>query len=345
MLANALILPVQPGVMILGGIALIGGMVLPALGQILAWLAWPLAAYTLQVVGLLAEIPSGAVSIGEFTPWMALAAYALLFGLTLGSALLAALRQKLKPGLVFAGFGLVVMLAWSGALRRPDGRLHVILLDTPESQAVVLRQPDGRTVLVGGADSGNQLSGDMGRLAGPLGRRLDALVLPSASTDQLNGLPLLIEHFHPEQAYWAIYPPDKRAAQRVNQVLADTRTDVTLLEPGAELQLDQGVTLRLLAADAEGAALQLEYENLCVLWPNGFSPAAVEKSGQRVKGCLLLGDAELDAAEWADLMPLGAAYFGEYPLAQPGALSTGANGQIEIISDGDKLWINAERGQ
>jgi len=72
-LANPLILPVQPGVMILGGIALIAGMVLPAIGQILAWLAWPLAAYTLRVVEGLARIQSGAVSIGEFTPWMALA--------------------------------------------------------------------------------------------------------------------------------------------------------------------------------------------------------------------------------------------------------------------------------
>ncbi|MHB8193925.1 MAG: ComEC/Rec2 family competence protein [Bellilinea sp.] len=343
MLANALILPVQPGVMILGGVALIGGMVLPALGQVLAWLAWPLAAYTLRVVELLADIPTGAVSIGEFTPWMALAAYALLFGLTLGSAPLAALRQKLKPGLVFAGFGLVVMLAWSGALRRPDGRLHILLLDTPDSQAVVLRQPGGRTVLVGGADSGNQLSGDVGRLRGPLGRRLDALVLPSADTDQLNGLPLLIERYRVEQAFWAISPPDKRASERVNQALAESRAEVRLLEPGAELRLDQAVTLKVLAADEERAALQVEYGNLCVLWPNGFSPAALQKSGRRVDGCLLLGDAELDPAEWSGLMPLGVVHFGDHPLAQTGVLSTGANGQIEIISDGERMWINAER--
>ncbi|MHB1121062.1 MAG: ComEC/Rec2 family competence protein, partial [Bellilinea sp.] len=315
-----------------------------ALGQVLAWLVWPLAAYTLRVVELLADIPTGAVSIGEFTPWMALAAYALLFGLTLGSAPLAALRQKLKPGLVFAGFGLVVMLAWSGALRRPDGHLHILLLDTPDSQAVVLRQPGGRTVLVGGADSGNQLSGDVGRLRGPLGRRLDALVLPSADTDQLNGLPLLIERYRVEQAFWAISPPDKRASERVNQALADTRAEVTLLEPGAELRLDREVTLRVLTAGEEGAALQVAYGNLCVLWPNGFSPAALQKSGQRVDGCLLLGDGELDPVEWSALMPLGVVYFGDHPLAIPGTLSTGANGQIELISDGEKLWINAEKG-
>lgn len=343
MLANALILPAQPGVMILGGVALIAGMVLPALGQILAWLAWPLAAYTLQVVEVLGRIPAGAVSTGEFTPWMVLAAYGLLFGLTLGGAPLAALRQKLKPGMVFAGFGLVVVVAWSAALRRPDGNLHILLLDTLESQAVVLRQPGGRTILVGGADSGNQLSGDVGRLTGPLERRLDALVLPSASAAQLNGLPLLIERLPVEQAYWAVPPPDKRAAERVNQALADRRTAVTLLEPGAELQLDRGVTLRVLTADKDRAALQLTYENLCVLWPNGFSPAALQKSGQRVKGCLLLGDAELDAAGWADLMPLGVVYLGDHPPAQPGTLSTGKNGQIELISDGDKLWIEVEK--
>ncbi|MFA5835494.1 MAG: ComEC/Rec2 family competence protein [Bellilinea sp.] len=343
MLANPLILPVQPGVMILGGVALIAGMVLPAIGQILAWLAWPLAAYTLRVVEGLARIQSGAVSIGEFTPWMALAFYVVLFGLTFGRERLAPLREKLKPGLLFAGLGLVTLVAWSAALRLPDGRLHLFVMDTQDGQAVVLRLPTGQRVLIGGAPGANQLSSQLGQLTGPLERRLDTLVLNSASASSMEGLPLLIERFPVAQAFWAIAPPEKRAAERVNEALEKSHTQASLLAKGAQLQLDEGVLLQVLAVDADHAALQLEYGNLCVIWPEGFSPEKLQRSGQRVDGCLVLADTDLAVGEWVEQMPVAYLFFGSTPQRMPGALSTGLHGQIELISDGTGLWVNAEK--
>ena len=65
LLANPLILPVQPLLMTLSGAAVIAGMVFEPLGQILGWLAWPLSAYTIRVVELLAELPGGAFSGSE----------------------------------------------------------------------------------------------------------------------------------------------------------------------------------------------------------------------------------------------------------------------------------------
>ncbi|TDA66714.1 MAG: DUF4131 domain-containing protein [Chloroflexi bacterium] len=342
-LANPLILPVQPGVMILGGVALIAGMVLPAIGQVLAWLAWPLAAYTLRVVESLARIQSGAVSIGEFTPWMALAFYVVLFGLTFGRERLAPLREKLRPGLLFAGLGLVTLVAWSAALRLPDGRLHLFVMDSRDGQAVVLRLPAGGRVLIGGAPGANQLSSQLGQLTGPLERRLDALVLNSAGASSLEGLPLLIERFPVEQAFWAISPPDKRAGERVIEALAESKAQVTLLPKGAQLQLDEGVVLQVLAVDGEQAALQLEYDNLCLVWPEGFSPEKLKRSGKRVNGCVLIGNADMPVNEWVDQMPLAHVFFGSAPQNMPGALSTGLNGQIELVSDGAGLWVNAEK--
>jgi len=339
MLANPLILPVQPGVMILGGLALIAGMLLPILGQALAWLAWPLAAYTLRVVEGVADIRGGAVSVGAFTPWMALVSYAVLFLLTLGRGRLAVMRNKLKPGLIFAGLGLVVLVAWSAALRRPDGDLHLILLNAPETQAVLLRTPGGQSVLIGGGAAGNELAGGVGQILGPFDRRLDGLVLISDSSSQLDGLPPLIERFRVGQAFWAVPAPEKRAAERVNQALQEGGVRVYPLEVGAEVQLDGGVMLRLLTVRDGQAALQIEHGNLCVLWPAEASLQSLRRSGQRLDGCLLLADAGFDSEDWGNLHPLGTITFG----VQPGALSTGANGQIELTSDGKKLWIEVER--
>jgi competence protein ComEC len=49
-LVNLLILPVQPAIMVFGGIAMLSGSLLPLVGRLLAYLAWPFAFYTIRIV-------------------------------------------------------------------------------------------------------------------------------------------------------------------------------------------------------------------------------------------------------------------------------------------------------
>jgi hypothetical protein len=63
LLANALILPVQPAVMIWGGLATLVGLVVPAVGQLLAWVAWLFLGYTIWMVRLFAAVPGAAVPL------------------------------------------------------------------------------------------------------------------------------------------------------------------------------------------------------------------------------------------------------------------------------------------
>ncbi|UCF27220.1 MAG: ComEC/Rec2 family competence protein, partial [Chloroflexota bacterium] len=65
LIANPLILPAQPPVMILGGLALLAGTVYYPLGQLLAWIAWPFVAYTIRIVEFLAGFPGGTLNLGE----------------------------------------------------------------------------------------------------------------------------------------------------------------------------------------------------------------------------------------------------------------------------------------
>jgi competence protein ComEC len=77
LIANPIILPVQALIMILGGAAVLVGLVLAPLGQLLAWLVYPLLAFTIRAVELLARIPGGVLITGE------LGAAAILFYYTL----------------------------------------------------------------------------------------------------------------------------------------------------------------------------------------------------------------------------------------------------------------------
>ena len=64
-LANPFILPAQPAVMILGGLAVLLSHVWFPLGQIAAWVAWPFVVYTIRMVELFDRVPHGTIFLGE----------------------------------------------------------------------------------------------------------------------------------------------------------------------------------------------------------------------------------------------------------------------------------------
>ena len=105
LIANPLILPAQPPVMILGGLALLAGTIYYPLGQILAWIAWPFVAYTIRVVEFLAAFPGGALNLGEVSVVLVIGFYAFLFGLTFAGARSQRAVGWIKPPLFPARMG------------------------------------------------------------------------------------------------------------------------------------------------------------------------------------------------------------------------------------------------
>jgi competence protein ComEC len=66
LLTNLLILPVQPLIMILGGIATLAGMIWLSLGQLVAWLVYLPLAWTVWMVELTAHLPYASLDLGRF---------------------------------------------------------------------------------------------------------------------------------------------------------------------------------------------------------------------------------------------------------------------------------------
>ena len=64
-LVNPLILPAQPPVMIVGGLALLVSLVFQPLGQLLAYLAWPFVVFTIRVVEFFAPFPGAMLELGQ----------------------------------------------------------------------------------------------------------------------------------------------------------------------------------------------------------------------------------------------------------------------------------------
>ena len=82
LLTNALVLPVQPGLMITGGLALLAGLVWIPLGQIVGWVAWLSLAWTTGIIELTARIPGAAVRLGDASGVFVIGYYILLGAIT-----------------------------------------------------------------------------------------------------------------------------------------------------------------------------------------------------------------------------------------------------------------------
>lgn len=88
-------------------------------------------------------------------------------------------------GILAAGIALAVA-------SRPDGRLHVTVLNTGSSTAVLVRTGAGTTVLVDGGSSPTSLLAALGRVLPPATSHLDMVVITGgeeAAVDGLGGLP------------------------------------------------------------------------------------------------------------------------------------------------------------
>ena len=370
-LANPFILPAQPAVMILGGLAVLLSLVWFPLGQIAAWATWPFVVYTIRMVELFDRVPHGTIFLGELSIWFVVLVYVVLFGVTFGGARIKEWFGSMKQDRIRipAGTGLVVLLlalllVWRAASAVPDGRLHITFLDVGSADAVLIKTPTGKHVLINGGQSVTTLADELGRRLPAFNRKLDWLIVAGTAEEDVAALPRVIERYPPNAVLWSGNTQASFSSGVLNEYLALSDINVLSAEPEEVLELGDGATLRVLTVGPRGAVLLVEWKNFRTLLPIGMSFEALDelRNGADVGpvSVLSLADAGYAASnppEWiANLNPelvllsVSAADENGMPdsevlesIKDYQLLRTDQNGWIEITSDGDRMWVNVER--
>ena len=347
LLANPLVLPAQPLLMIVSGLAVLVGLVIDPLGRLLAGLAWPFSAYTLRVVEGLAQLPGGNISLGIVNGQTA----ALLVALVLSPFLLSLapetlrknIQAQLRPAVWLVGCILLATLALRAAATRPDGRLHLTLLNQDGRAVVLVQSSEGKRMLIGSGPGGNRLSTALGRRL-PLDHQLDGLLLTDCSGPAMDGLETVLERIPVRQAWWTCLPPEDRLGRAVTGALLAQGSTNPLIANGSRLDLGSSTLLEVLASRPESAAVWLSWDNLRVLLPGGLSPSDL---GERVQepGLLLLAEADLQTTTpqaWealraqAVIVALGPQVRGDLPARW---VVLPPYGWAQVESDGEKMWV------
>jgi competence protein ComEC len=202
--ANALVLPLLPAIMVLGGAgALLTAVLAPVawapLQSVTAIVSWPLiqaagaiAGWFRLVVETAGSLPLAAVNVPYFPPrW--LAAAAILNGGALAGVRLRQFFWQRKAWAVLATFGLIAVAL---LLIRPDGRVHVYALDVGTGSAVLVRTPNGHQILIDAGPDADRFAQAIGQVLPPTARTIDCWLITGGRKPDIGAGAAALNRFH-----------------------------------------------------------------------------------------------------------------------------------------------------
>lgn len=377
--ANALVLPVQPLLMISGGLATaIAALWLP-LGRALMSIAWMGLAWTILIVERLAALPFAIVPWTP-SPWLAWVYYVVVLAVTWwfhqDDDARSALRERLvaPPARLWAPpLCLAAIAIWSAVWSQPDGRLHVAFLDVGQGDAIFITTPRGHQVLIDGGPQPDILLRQLGRRMPFWDRSLDLVILTHPDADHLTGLMPLPERFD----IGAVLDNGDSVPGQLGDAWAEVLQSsgisrIVHVRAGVQIRLDPDVTMTILnpaptpatADNDNSVVIRLTWQKASFLLTGDIGEEgerALVKSDQPLSSVVLKvahhGSASSTTPAFLTrvnpqvaVISVGADNRFGHPapqvldrLAGRMILRTDKHGTVEVVTDGEVLWIETER--
>lgn len=318
-LANLLVLPVQTPLMVLGGLALVASGIWLPLGQTLAWMAWPWAAYTIRVAEILARVPWASVAVERF--WVLLIQGGLWVWLE---------ARRWQPRFPvslptpsrwtwIAGLWALNAVLWHRVAHRPDGRLHLWMYPSTASYALLIRTPGGRYLLVNGGVEGPRLIDALGRRLGEQ-HTLDGWIVPSVEEADITGLLAVWDRYPPQRVLWIPRGPGSYAARRLRRWMAKAQMPVDTLPPGGRLDLGAGARLEVHATTDGGSVLRLRWRRFILPLHFGDIPPP------KTRGATAVPEVPFPLRALPGLTG--------YLSTQAGPIT-----EVHLVTDGQEIWM------
>jgi len=269
--ANALVLPLLPAIMVLGG----GGTLLAAALASLAWplmpslgpvLSWPLmqasgaiATWFRYVVETAGSLPPAAIVTPYFPPrW--LAAAAILNGGALAGVKLRQFFWRRKVWALLAAAGLIAVAL---LLIRPDGRVHVYALDVGTGSAVLVRTANGHQILIDAGPDADRFAQAVGQVLPPTARAIDVWLLTGGRRTNIGAGSAVLKRFHVDEM--VVAAPDAWSASLRALVQQAQAAGVRITTAGRPFVVD-GVGLTL-AGDGQSWLIQAGSSVMAIVPP------------------------------------------------------------------------------
>ncbi len=278
---------------------------------------------------------------------------------------------------------LVAILVWIAAITTPDSKLHVFFLDVGQGDAILIRTPSHHHILIDGGPSPEAITTELGSRLPFWGRTIDLVVLTHPHDDHIAGLVEVLRRYEVKQVLeynatslgfhsstydeWLKLIEEKgikrtiaRAGQRIElgagiwldilhppaELLQDTDSDID--NNGIVLRLVYGEISFLLTADIYqeseqyllGQGVELESTVLKVAHhgaDTSSSPSFLDAVSPQLAVISVEAENRFGHPHPETMTRL------TEKLGQDNVYLISERGNIELISDGHKLWLKTER--
>jgi competence protein ComEC len=242
------------------------------------------------------------------------------------------LRSLARPVVGLAAIG--VLLAALTVPSLPDGRLHLVVLDIGQGDAILVKAPSGPTVLIDGGPDPDLLLRRLGEWLPWWQRRIDIMILTHPHEDHVAGLVAALERYDVGLILDAGRDYDNPTYPRfVELARLEGRGRLVAARAGEGLRLDATTSLTLLYPSADDVAGPLPAGDI-----NNASVVGLLRSGGF--SALLTGDAEAPVEAMlaergllsqADVLKVG--HHGSHSSSSPALLDATRPG-VALISAG-----------
>ena len=348
LVTNLLILPIQPLLMTLGGVAIMLGLLWLPLGQIFGLLTLPLAGFTVRVVEWAAGW-SAPLAFGV-SAWGALVMIVIMAGVTLHWIRFPNRRLRLAMTTLLAAGALIGGVAWRAAFTSPDGSLRLTVLDFPNASPVLIQSPAGKFILINSSADASTLTDHVGRRLPILDRSLAGVWIIDRRESNLTGLYDLAERYPLARVNWSSNAPRGVTTTRLVRWLAENGVDQSGYSTGELGVVDESLVVRVLLDRETQTVLLVEGGGIRILLPSGAPPELLlNLRGESLRGMdlLLLTSVDLERhtpPDWEVLLPAVVLISAPLPAdSPPNWISTVDHGWLTATFNSGMLRLEGER--
>ena len=278
------------------------------------------------------------------------------------------------------GMAVIAVLFWYNALTGTDGRLHVHFLDVGQGDSIFIVSPEGRQVLVDGGPGVEDAVQAIGKRLKFSDRDLDLVVLTHPDQDHFRGLTEVLDRYDVEVVLESGVASENPLYIEWEKALETEDAVMVKALPGQKIALDGGAKLEVLSPSPgrvrgtgsdrnnNGVVVRLVYGSVSFLLTADIEAEAENRlllNGLPVRSSVLKvahhGSKTSTTAKFlATVNPVAAVisagagnpYGHPHPDVTarlsdiPGmehTYLTAERGDIEFITDGERLWVKTAR--
>ncbi len=264
----------------------------------------------------------------------------------------------------------------AGVFAAPDGRLTVEVFDVGQGDAVLIRTPDGQKLLVDGGPDGQVIEQELGEALPFWDRKLDMVLLTHPDSDHLSGLLSVVERYDVERVAAAPIEAETGLATAWQDLIDEKGVPYEEVAAGGWVDLGRGASLRILgppeqpltgtSADTNNNSLvlKLTWGDVSFLLTGDVEAAgeaALLEDRADLRATVLMvahhgsaystSQALLDAVRpVVSVISVGADNDFGHPAASTLehlddtiVYRTDQQGDVTFSTDGERLWVSAER--